>query len=196
MRRIFIITCVAAAATLAWGAADDSPREPEPTPDVVVGANLRAIVTAALAEVDPSPPPLSIEEEMTIIRERARAAEEARAEAERLAAEEAHRRWHEEQDRIAAEKAAAVPAGSVWDRLAACESQGEWDYGPHSGWGSGIFEGGLQFHPRTWDAYKLDGYPSAAYEATREMQIAVAELVLADQGWGAWPACSRKLGLR
>lgn len=83
-----------------------------------------------------------------------------------------------------------------WDVLAECESHGEWDYGPHSGWGSGIFEGGLQFHPRTWDAYKPAGYPEAAYQASRAQQINVAELVLADQGLVAWPACTRALGWR
>ena len=89
-----------------------------------------------------------------------------------------------------------VPITAPWDALAACESHGEWDYGPHSGWGSGIYEGGLQFHPNTWDAYKPAGYPEAAYQATREQQIVVGEAVLAAQGWGAWPDCSRKLGLR
>ena len=34
-----------------------------------------------------------------------------------------------------------------------------------------------------------------AYQASREQQITVAERVLASQGWGAWPACSAKLGL-
>lgn len=85
---------------------------------------------------------------------------------------------------------------TVWDDLAKCESKGQWDYGPHSGWGSGIYQGGVQFHPRTWDAYRDPGMPSEAYEASREIQIAVAERVLADQGWAAWPACSRKMGLR
>lgn len=109
-------------------------------------------------------------------------------------AAEAHAAWHAEQERLAAEREAAV--ASVWDRLAACESGGEWDYGPHSGWGSGIYQGGLQFHPSTWDAYRPAGYPAEAYLASRAQQVAVAELVLAAQGWGAWPACSRKLGLR
>jgi hypothetical protein len=77
-----------------------------------------------------------------------------------------------------------------WDALAECESGGRWDiYNPPH-------EGGLQFHHATWDAYKLDGYPADAHLATREQQIAVAELVLGDQGWEAWPTCSRKLGLR
>lgn len=85
---------------------------------------------------------------------------------------------------------------SVWDRLAKCESHGEWDYGPHSGWGSGIYHGGLQFHPNTWANYRPADYPDKAYQASREQQISVAERVLEEQGWQAWPACSRKLGLR
>lgn len=96
----------------------------------------------------------------------------------------------------AAEPARSAPEpsgvvdGSVWDRLAACESGGDWASTV------GQYEGGLQFHPGTWDAYKPNGYPEAAYEASRAQQILVAERVLADQGWGAWPACSAKLGLR
>ena len=86
--------------------------------------------------------------------------------------------------------APAVSSGSVWDRLARCESGGNWASTV------GTFEGGLQFHPSTWDAYKPGGYPNHAYQASREQQIAVAKRVLADQGWAAWPACSRKLGLR
>lgn len=54
----------------------------------------------------------------------------------------------------------------------------------------------MQFLPETWDAFAPDGFPDAAYDATRVEQIAVAELVLDAQGWGAWPACSRTLGLR
>lgn len=86
----------------------------------------------------------------------------------------------------------------TWDALARCETppNGEWDYGPHSGWGSGIYHGGLQFHPDTWEAYRPPEYPQYAYQATREQQIVVAERVLDAQGWIAWPACSLKLGLR
>lgn len=85
---------------------------------------------------------------------------------------------------------------TVWDRLAECESHGEWDYGPSSGWGSHLYHGGLQFDPRTWEAYAPSTYPDVAYAASREQQIAVAERVLEEQGWKAWPVCSRKLGLR
>jgi resuscitation-promoting factor RpfB len=87
--------------------------------------------------------------------------------------------------------APARASGSVWDRLAKCESGGRWSYNGSSG-----FDGGLQFHPSTWRAYKPSGYPAYAWQASRNQQIAVAEKVLGSQGWGAWPACSRKLGLR
>lgn len=92
-------------------------------------------------------------------------------------------------------------SGSVWDALAMCETGAytgspEWDYGPHSNWGSKKFHGGLQFHPTTWTGFGGTAYAPYAYQATREQQIAVAEKVLASQGWGAWPHCSAKLGLR
>lgn len=76
---------------------------------------------------------------------------------------------------------------STWDALAQCESGGNWSINTGNG-----FSGGLQFLPSTWAAYGGTGDPSSA---SREEQIAVAERVLAGQGWGAWPACSAKLGL-
>lgn len=86
---------------------------------------------------------------------------------------------------------------TVWDRLAECESHGEWDYDPTTAdWGSRLFQGGLQFKPSTWEAYAPAAFPDVAYAASREQQIQVAERVLEEQGWVAWPACSRKLGLR
>ncbi|MGH3923381.1 MAG: transglycosylase family protein, partial [Pseudonocardiaceae bacterium] len=84
----------------------------------------------------------------------------------------------------------ATASGSVWDRLAQCESSGRWSLNV------GTFDGGLQFLPSTWRAYGGTRYAPSANLATREQQIAVAERVLAGQGWGAWPACARKLGLR
>jgi uncharacterized protein YabE (DUF348 family) len=83
----------------------------------------------------------------------------------------------------------------VWDALARCESGGRWDVVRHVNPSLSYF-GGLQFHPRTWSAFRPDGFPELASEASREQQIAVAERVLAQQGWRAWPACSRRLGLR
>ncbi len=84
----------------------------------------------------------------------------------------------------------AVPFGSVWDTLAQCESTGNWSINTGNG-----FHGGLQFHPQTWLAYGGGEYAPYAYMATREEQIAIAEKVQASQGWGAWPACTAKMGL-
>lgn len=107
----------------------------------------------------------------------------------------------------AARKEAEASRGAIWDRLADCESgdwdangtpipgSHRWDYGLTFSHGD-IFEGGVNFHPGTWDAYRDPGMPGHAGQATRAQQIAVAEEVLADQGWGAWPVCSRKLGYR
>ncbi|MHA7210388.1 transglycosylase family protein [Arthrobacter sp. MDT1-65] len=86
----------------------------------------------------------------------------------------------------AAGAANAAPA-SDWDALAQCESGGNWGISTGNG-----FSGGLQFQPSTWAAF---GGQGDAASASREQQIAVAENVLAGQGWGAWPACSAKLGL-
>ncbi|MFC3298385.1 LysM peptidoglycan-binding domain-containing protein [Arthrobacter agilis] len=86
----------------------------------------------------------------------------------------------------AAGAANAAPA-SDWDALAQCESGGNWGINTGNG-----FSGGLQFTPSTWAGFGGQGLPQ---NASREQQIAVAENVLAGQGWGAWPACSAKLGL-
>jgi LysM repeat protein len=83
---------------------------------------------------------------------------------------------------------ASADSGSAWDRLAQCESGGNWAINTGNG-----FSGGLQFTSGTWRAF---GGTGVAHRASREEQIVVAERVLAKQGWGAWPACSRKLGLR
>ena len=88
---------------------------------------------------------------------------------------------------VLAPAASAAPA-SDWDRLAQCESTGNWAINTGNG-----FSGGLQFTPSTWRSF---GGRGLAHHASREQQIAVAERVLAVQGWKAWPACSRKLGLR
>ncbi|KNC20247.1 transglycosylase [Arthrobacter sp. RIT-PI-e] len=86
----------------------------------------------------------------------------------------------------AAGAANAAPA-SDWDALAQCESGGNWGINTGNG-----FSGGLQFTPSTWAGFGGQGNPQ---DATREQQIAVAENVLAGQGWGAWPSCSAQLGL-
>ena len=87
--------------------------------------------------------------------------------------------------------APAVANGSVWDQLAQCEAGGDWSINTGNG-----FSGGLQFTPSTWAAFGGTEYAPEAWQASREQQIAVAEKVQAAQGWGAWPACTSKLGLR
>ncbi len=61
--------------------------------------------------------------------------------------------------------------------------------------GNGYY-GGLQFSASTWRAYGGGAYASTANLASREQQIAIAQKVQAAQGWGAWPSCSSRLGLR
>ena len=80
-----------------------------------------------------------------------------------------------------------TPAGT-WDKVAQCESGGNWATSTGNG-----FHGGLQFTASTWRSFGGSGMP---HQASRTEQIAVAERVLAAQGWKDWPACSRKLGLR
>jgi LysM repeat protein len=74
--------------------------------------------------------------------------------------------------------------GGVWDRIAQCESTGNW----HANTGNGFY-GGLQLTLSTWHAFGGTGRPDQASKAT---QIAVAERVQKAQGWGAWPVCSAR----
>lgn len=84
--------------------------------------------------------------------------------------------------------APSVASGSVWDKIAQCESGGDWSISTGNG-----FYGGLQFTLQTWHGFGGSGMPN---EASREEQIRVAKKVQAEQGWGAWPVCSGKAGLR
>jgi LysM repeat protein len=89
---------------------------------------------------------------------------------------------------VAAPAPASSSGSTVWDRLAQCESSGNW----HINTGNGYY-GGLQFAQSSWEAAGGTGNPAAA---SREEQIRVAENLLDMQGWGAWPSCSAQLGLR
>ncbi len=94
----------------------------------------------------------------------------------------------------AAGAAFAAPASAApdsdWDRLAQCEAGGNWGINTGNG-----YHGGLQFSPSTWNAHGGQQYAATANQASRDQQIAVAEKVLASQGWGAWPSCSASIGL-
>lgn len=121
-----------------------------------------------------------------------RAQEEAQAQAERKRQE-------------AAQRATQAPIRSTysgggdgdpnnpatWDRLAQCESGGNWSINTGNG-----YSGGLQFHPQTWTGHGGGQYAQYAYQATREQQIEIGKRVQASQGWAAWPACTRSFGWR
>lgn len=78
----------------------------------------------------------------------------------------------------------------TWDKVAACESSGNWSINTGNG-----YYGGLQFTQSTWEAYGGTAYAARADLATKDQQIAIAEKVLKGQGPGAWPTCSVKGGL-
>ncbi|MFF8726498.1 transglycosylase family protein [Streptomyces sp. NPDC015171] len=90
---------------------------------------------------------------------------------------------------VAAGTANAADA-ATWNKVAACESSGNWSINTGNG-----YYGGLQFTRSTWEAYGGTRYAPRADLATRAEQIAVAEKVLDGQGPGAWPVCSVQAGL-
>ncbi|MFC4031991.1 transglycosylase family protein [Streptomyces polygonati] len=84
----------------------------------------------------------------------------------------------------------AASGASVWDKVASCESSGNWNTNTGNG-----FYGGLQFASSTWKSFGGSAYAPRADLATKNQQIAVAEKVLRSQGPGAWPVCSVSAGL-
>ncbi|MFD4024443.1 transglycosylase family protein [Streptomyces sp. NPDC058576] len=85
---------------------------------------------------------------------------------------------------------AGAASGEVWEKVAACESSGNWAVNTGNG-----YYGGLQFSGSTWEAFGGTRYAPRADLATRDQQIAIAEKVLDGQGPGAWPTCSVRAGL-
>ncbi|MFI5757511.1 transglycosylase family protein [Streptomyces sp. NPDC051569] len=83
---------------------------------------------------------------------------------------------------------ASAATTSEWDRVAQCESTGNWSINTGNG-----FYGGLQFTSSTWAAYGGTAYAPRADLASKSQQITIAEKVLAGQGKGAWPSCGVNL---
>jgi resuscitation-promoting factor RpfA len=83
---------------------------------------------------------------------------------------------------------AGAATDGEWDKVASCESGGNWAINTGNG-----YQGGLQFSPGTWSSHGGSEYAPSAHMATKEEQIAVAERVLGTQGRGAWPVCGRGL---
>ena len=81
-------------------------------------------------------------------------------------------------------------ATATWDKVAVCESGGDWA----ADTGNGVF-GGLQISTATWDAYGGTHFAATPNRATEAEQISIAQRVLQGQGPGAWPVCSVRAGL-
>ena len=75
---------------------------------------------------------------------------------------------------------------AAWDRLAQCESGGNWATNTGNG-----YYGGIQFSLASWQAVGGTGYP---HQASRETQIAMGQRLWNQGGWSHWPGCSRALG--
>ncbi|MGD6752675.1 transglycosylase family protein [Streptomyces sp. BH105] len=80
---------------------------------------------------------------------------------------------------------ASAATTQAWDKLAECESGGQWSLDAGNG-----YYGGLQFTQERWEEFGGLDYAPRADQASRSQQIAVAEKVLDDKGPSAWPMCS------
>ena len=85
--------------------------------------------------------------------------------------------------------AASAVGGDVWAALARCESGGN----PLAVSSNGLYYGLYQFSVGTWRAMGGSGLPTNASAAEQTQR---AQALQARSGWGQWPACSSKLGLR
>lgn len=83
-------------------------------------------------------------------------------------------------------EAPSVEDGSVWDRIAQCESGGNWSINTGNG-----YYGGLQFSAATWRSV---GGPGLPHEHSREVQIKYAKILQQRAGWGQW-SCAAKVGV-
>ena len=86
----------------------------------------------------------------------------------------------------AAQASSGIPDG-YWDRMAQCETNGNW-----SMVGS-RYSGGLGFYNGTWDAFGGREFAARAGQATRAQQIIVANRVANDVGLTGW-GCLRTVG--
>jgi Transglycosylase-like domain len=148
----------------------------------VVGAAAFAGIAAATDESTREPAvrraPVVIEPALIAASE----AVEARAAVQRLAQAVL------EQDVIERALAEKVERDSIWDRIAACETQGNWSMRGSS------FSGGVGFANAAWDQWGGREFAPNAGQATREQQIVVAERIRDSVGLRAW-GCAKTLGL-
>ncbi|MGO1696410.1 MAG: transglycosylase family protein [Arthrobacter sp.] len=100
----------------------------------------------------------------------------------------------QKKDKKASTGGTTASAGGVsanWKALAQCESGGNWSINTGNG-----YYGGLQFNQSSWLGAGGGKYAALPHQATPAQQVAVAEKLRGNGGWGHWPACSSKLGLR
>ncbi len=81
----------------------------------------------------------------------------------------------------------AIPE-ATWLALRQCESHNNYEINTGNG-----YYGAYQFAAGTW---KKLGYSGLPHRAAPAVQDEAAKVLQAKAGWGQWPACSRKLGLR
>ncbi|TXS13502.1 LysM peptidoglycan-binding domain-containing protein [Streptomyces sp. adm13(2018)] len=85
---------------------------------------------------------------------------------------------------------ASAADAATWDRVAECESGGQWS----ANFGNGMY-GGLQFTQDSWERNGGLSYAPSPDLASRAQQIAVAEKALA-KGSDAWATCAPIAGLK
>lgn len=95
----------------------------------------------------------------------------------------------------APQAAAGLPPDSYWDRMAICETGGNWAHFPDGTW-----TGGLGIYNQTWVGWGGLEFAPKAGQATREQQIIVANRIatqgyngLGPVGYSAW-GCLPQVG--
>jgi len=101
---------------------------------------------------------------------------------------------HEAVVRVGTKPGTDVPEvanGAIWDAISRCEAGGNWAINSGNG-----YYGGVQFDQNTWERNGGLRFAPRADLASREEQIAIAQVTQSRQGWGAWPVCSGRAGAR
>lgn len=79
---------------------------------------------------------------------------------------------------------ATVPGQAGWERVAACETGGNWSTNTGNG-----YYGGLQFSLSTWRSVGGPGYP---HQASKAEQMRRANILKDRAGLGQWPHCGSR----
>jgi hypothetical protein len=119
-------------------------------------------------------------------------AEETARQTARAAADQA-RAVKARQPAPAPRSAPPTPAAGKWDRVAACESHGNWVTATGNG-----YEGGLQMDAEFWRTYDGAEFAARPSQASRDQQIVVAERARDGyaghpaRGYSPWPTCGSR----